>query len=150
MAEAVVGASVGAGLLGGFKQNQANERAGRALASATKKSNQVERRLAEIRNARSIEEYVNSIRAQSASNIASAAASDVTSSSALSGANASLMATASGRLGFMNTELAANTLKADYLQQGQDKYNTLSNQANNWGTLANTAGSVGQIAGGYL
>lgn len=142
MWQVVAAAAVGGALFGGFKGNQRQDMANRRMATAIKESNKVERRRAEIENARNIEILANKNRAAAANNIAAAASSGASSSSSVFGANNALLSSVFGEEGNMNTQLAANSLKAHYMQKGNSQYNTLMNQANNWNALSQLSGQA--------
>lgn len=138
-------AALGGNLASGYAANRERDIANRRLATAQKNANKVEKRIAEITNARNIERAANRTRTAVASNIAAQASSGVGSSSAMMGNNAALSSTLSGDVGFMNTQMAGADAKFNYLQKGQDQYNKHMAKAGNIEAIANIGNQAASI-----
>lgn len=135
--------TAGASIASARQQQIAAERQNRAQ----RRARAVERRTAEIQNQRARNRAIAEQRILTERNIALGAAAGTSTASTLAGVVASGAADVSSAIANQNTLLAGNVAQSSILQRGAERAAQSLNRANQFGALAQTSGSVANVAG---
>lgn len=127
---------------GAVMQNRATREQNRA----DRRARQIERRQAALENARQRRLAIAQRRIQMAEQEQSAENQGIMSSSALSGARGALLSDTASNIGFANTQIASNTLRADTIGRGYSRAASLNTFANGLNSIGQAAQSVGTFA----
>lgn len=139
---AIIGVTLAAGAYTAYEQKEARK----DQARAQEKANEIEQRRSQISNQRERAKAAAQTQMLVAQNQAAAAGQGYSFSSSLAGSNIGLQSQLSSAIGYQNTLLASNALRADVIQQGENRAARHLNRAA-WGSVvqqgASSASSFG-------